>query len=59
MMIAPIDAPRVTLDDLKQAALADLAALGYPSAAWLSDLPRPDAADIADAIIVGGGQSLI
>jgi cation diffusion facilitator CzcD-associated flavoprotein CzcO len=57
MMITPIDTPRMTLDDLKQEALADLAALGYPSGPWLSDLPRPDAAEIADAIIVGGGQS--
>ncbi len=57
MMIAPMEPPRMTLDDLKQQALADLAALGYPGPAWLSDLPRHDAADIADAIIVGGGQS--
>ncbi len=57
MMISPVDIPGTALDDLKQAALADLAALGYPSAPWLSDLPRPDAAEIADVIVVGGGQS--
>ncbi|KQS71718.1 oxidoreductase [Rhizobium sp. Leaf371] len=57
MMIAPIDTSRMTLDELKQAALADLTLLGYPSAPWLGDHPRPDAAGIADAIIVGGGQS--
>ncbi|MBP1860335.1 NAD(P)-binding domain-containing protein [Rhizobium herbae] len=57
MMIAPIDTPRMTLDGLKQEALADLALLGYPNAPWLNDLPRPDAADVADVIIVGGGQS--
>jgi FAD-dependent urate hydroxylase len=57
MMIAPLEAPRMTLNDLKQEALGDLAALGYPSAPWLSVLQRPDAAEIADVIIVGGGQS--
>lgn len=57
MMMTTIDTSRMALDDLKQAALADLALLGYPNAPWLSELPRPDAVDVADVIIVGGGQS--
>ncbi len=47
----------MTLDDLKQAALADLAVLGYPGAPWLNDVQNPGGVEVADVIIVGGGQS--
>jgi cation diffusion facilitator CzcD-associated flavoprotein CzcO len=46
-----------TLDTLKQAALADLAALGYPAAPWLKPVAAVDGRPVADVIVVGGGQS--
>jgi cation diffusion facilitator CzcD-associated flavoprotein CzcO len=57
MTFSPTGVPRMTVDDLKQAARADLAALGYPNPPWIADLPQCGATQIADVIIVGAGQS--
>ncbi|CZT37210.1 NAD(P)-binding domain-containing protein [Rhizobium sp. 9140] len=57
MIISPITATPATLDDLEQAARADLAALGYPAPGWLAPLDGHASGAVADVIIVGGGQS--
>ncbi len=45
------------LDALAARARADLEALSYPSARWVTPARRPDGAPIHAALIVGGGQS--
>ncbi len=57
MIISPITATPATLDDLEQAARADLAALGYPAPSWLAPLEGHPAGSVADVVIIGGGQS--
>lgn len=57
-MLDPRPDATAALARLKEAARADLAALAYPAAPWLSPLPSGQV-PVCDVAIVGGGQSAI
>lgn len=46
-----------SVDELADAARRDLDLLKHPDRRWLPDTDRPDGSEVADVILVGGGQS--